>query len=111
LVKQCEKLVTQSQAGESKGVEFDAIKNAGLCIGFIQILSHVMKQVKGTGAKSYQAGHQGVKQLVLQKKDAADKSEKPFLLDLLTQISELQIVKLEDGKFELKTHQEQESPD
>lgn len=42
-----------------------------------------------------------MKQLVLDKKDAADKTEKPFLLDLLSQVSELRIVKHEDGKMEL----------
>lgn len=68
-----------------------------------------MKQVKSTGAKAYQAAHQGVKQLVLQKKDAMDKSEKPFLMDLLTQISELQLAKQDGGHYEVQTYQEQQA--
>ena len=86
LVGNCISLIKQSQ---NEDMQFDAAKNASHCIGYLQILSSVMKQVRATSAKSYQAAHQGVKQLVLEKKDAADESERPFLLDLLAQISEI----------------------
>ena len=67
----------------------------------------MMKQVKGTGQKQYQSSHKGVVQLVLHKQDQASKSEKPFLLDILTQISELKIAKdVEKGDHVMKTYLE-----
>ena len=60
LVNTCKKLISRSVLTQGADTTFDAVQNATTTIGYLQNLSQMMKQTKGTGSKQILAAHNGV---------------------------------------------------